>query len=68
MKIFNITIFRKNAMQINKQGEHNICIMEVIKRLHPTTIELKHINTCRIYLKVIFFHIKVGKNLQVALQ
>ena len=41
-------------MQINKQREHDIYIMKVIKRVHPTTIELKHINTCRMCLKVFF--------------
>ena len=31
MEGFNITIFRKNAMRLNKQREHDISIMEALK-------------------------------------
>ena len=45
---------QKNTMRLKEEIEHYISIMEVIKRVNPTTIELKHINTCRMNLKVIF--------------
>ena len=51
---YNIKIKMKVHMTIEKQRFNDSCIMEDILNITTSNIEIKRLNTCRIYLQVIF--------------
>ena len=44
---------QKNVMLQNKQKKRISASWRLSKKVYPTTIELKHVNICRIFLKII---------------